>query len=341
MPQLSLSSYAVYIISVNETLLGKWERVGVEHLFLALGKVANFDRQDSDMIVSHMGKGNADVDEVQDEFEQLNATFSIVHMDPNKIRYGLRQDLGQGELRHEKPVLHRTDACRQVYREAERLARGTGAMMVKPIHLLWAVFKDDDNPATKFIRKQGFDIKQLIAGCQEIAKGKESPAFEKKERKEVEKERSKTQLLDRIGRDLTALADEGKLPIVIGRKEEIRQVIRGLLRADKNGVVLIGDPGVGKTCIVEGLAQLLASGRISKRLEKLKDKRIVEISASSLLSGTKYRGEFEERMEQLIKECEENKDSIILFVDEIHTLMGAGKGSDGAMDAGNILKRKG
>ena len=134
------------------------------------------------------------------------------------------------------------------------------------------------------------------------------------------------------------MASKGKLPMVIGRKEEIRQVIRGMLRADKNGVVLIGEPGVGKTCIVEGLAQLIASGRLSKRLEKLKDKRLIEVSASSLLAGTRYRGEFEQRMEQLIKECEDNKDSLILFVDEIHTLMGAGKGSDGAMDAGNILK---
>ena len=338
MPQLSISSYAVYIISVNEALLGKWERVGVEHLFLALGKVTTFGRQDSDMIVEQMGKGKADVDEVQSEFEQINRAFSNMDMDPNKMRYGLRQDLGQGGLSHEKTALHRTDACRQAYREAERLARGSGAMTVKPIHLLWGVFKHDDNPATKFIRKQGFDIKQFTAVCEEIARGKEGAPSEKKERKFAEKDKSKTKLLDRIGKDLTALAAEGKLPTVIGRKEEIRQVIRGLLRADKNGVVLIGDPGVGKTCIVEGLAQLIASGRISKRLEKLKGKRIIEISSSSLLSGTKYRGEFEERMEQLIKECEENKDTIILFVDEIHTLMGAGKGSDGAMDAGNILK---
>jgi len=338
MQQLSISSYAVYILSVNEALAGKWERIGVEHLFLALCKVTNFERDDSDMIIQHMGKGKADVDEVQGEFNQIKTAFSKMDKDPNKTRYGLRHNLGQGGLTDEKTVLHRTEPCRQIYREADRVARGTGAMMVKPIHLLWAIFKQGDNVPTNYLRGEGFDVEQFIAVCEELARGKQGPPSEKKERKSADEDKSKTKLLDRIGKDLTALAAEGKLPLVIGRKEEIRQVIRGLLRADKNGVVLIGDPGVGKTCIVEGLAQLIASGRISERLEKLRGKRIIEISSSSLLSGTKFRGEFEERMEQLIKECEENKDSVILFVDEIHTLMGAGKGSDGAMDAGNILK---
>ena len=338
MQQLSISSYAVYILSVNEALLGKWEHVGVEHLFLALCKVANFERDDSDMIIQHMGKGKAEADEVQGDFDQIKTAFSKKNIEPNKARYELRKRLGQGGLTDEKTVLHRTEACRQIYREAERLARGTGAMMVKPIHLLWAILKHDDNVPINYLKNEGFDVKQLNAVCEEIAKGKQGPPSEKKERKAAEKEESKTKLLDRIGKDLTALAAEGKLPMVVGRKEEIRQVIRGLLRADKNGVVLIGDPGVGKTCIVEGLAQLIASGRISERLEKIKGKRIIEISSSALLSGTKFRGEFEERMEQLIQESEENKDSIILFVDEIHTLMGVGKGSDGAMDAGNILK---
>lgn len=239
---------------------------------------------------------------------------------------------------NDKSVFHRTDECRQVFRDAERLARDTSADAVTPIHLLWAILKDKDNPAREFLEKEGFVVKKLAEICRGIFEEdpESKPTGEKK--KPSAGEKSKTRLLDQIGRDLTVLAAEGKLPLVAGRKEEIRQVIRGLLRADKNGVVLIGDPGVGKTCIVEGLAQLIASGRLSERLEKLKDKRVVEISASSLLAGTRYRGEFEQRMEQLIKECEENKDAINLFVDEIHTLMGAGKGSDGAMDAGNILK---
>jgi ATP-dependent Clp protease ATP-binding subunit ClpC len=338
MQQLSISSYAVYILSVNEALARKWERIGVEHLFLALCKVTNFEHDDSEMIIQHMGKGKVDVDEVQGEFDQIKTAFSKMNIDPNVARYTLRKNLGQGGLTEEKTVIHRTELCRQIYREADRLARGTGAMMVKPIHLLCATLKQDDNVPINYLRNEGFDVKQLKAVCEEIATGKQGAPSGKKERKSAGKEESKTKILDRIGKELTALAAEGKLPLVIGRKEEIRQVIRGLLRADKNGVVLIGDPGVGKTCIVEGLAQLIASGRISERLQKLKGKRIMEISSSALLSGTKYRGEFEERMEQIIKECEENKDSIILFVDEIHTIMGAGKGGDGAMDAGNILK---
>ncbi len=243
MQQLSMSSYAVYILSVNEALAGKWERIGVEHLFLALCKVTNFERDDSDMIIQHMGKGKADVDEVQGEFNQIKTAFSKMDMDPNKTRYGLRQHLGQGGLTDEKTVLHRTEPCRQIYREADRVARGSGAMMVKPIHLLWAIFKQGDNVPTNFLRGEGFDVEQFIAVCEELARGKQGPPSEKKERKSADKDKSKTKLLDRIGKDLTALAAEGKLPLVIGRKEEIRQIIRGLLRADKNGVVLIGDPG--------------------------------------------------------------------------------------------------
>jgi ATP-dependent Clp protease ATP-binding subunit ClpC len=337
MQQLSLSSQAVYILSVNEASAGGWERVGAEHLYLALCKVTNFERADSEMIIQHLGKDKGNADEVQADFVTIKGVFWRVPLDPNRSRYALRKIIGKGGVAAEDSVLHRTEACRQVYREADKLAKETGSPMVKPVHLLWALCKSEDCLPMRHLRKEGVDITLLVDICRD-AGGKTVPGPGKKEPKETEKTKSKTELLDRIGRDLTALAAEGKLPTVIGRKGELLQVIQGLLRADKNGVVLIGEPGVGKTCIVEGLAQLIASGRISERLQKIKGKRVVEITASSLLAGTRYRGEFEERMEQLIAECEMNKDAIILFVDELHTLMGAGKGGDGAMDAGNILK---
>ncbi len=142
------------------------------------------------------------------------------------------------------------------------------------------------------------------------------------------------QALERYGRELTALAREGKLDPVIGRDEEVRRVIQVLSRRTKNNPVLIGEPGVGKTAIVEGLAQRIARGDVP---EGLKDRHIVALDMGALIAGAKYRGEFEERLKAVLKEVQESAGQIILFIDELHTVVGAGK-AEGAMDAGNLLK---
>src|SRR6202043_3182537 len=180
-------------------------------------------------------------------------------------------------------------------------------------------------PAAKIFKELGVTRDKLMQALQQV-RGSQRVTDQNPE--------GKYQTLEKYGRDLTELARRGKIDPVIGRDNEIRRVMQVLLRRTKNNPVLIGDPGVGKTAIVEGLAQKISSGDIP---EILMSKRVMTLDLAAVVAGTKYRGEFEQRLKNIIEEIRRAKNSIILFIDELHTVIGAGA-AEGAIDASNILK---
>src|SRR5580658_4275170 len=191
-------------------------------------------------------------------------------------------------------------------------------------HVLLAL-TDDSGPSGRLLREYGATRERLMQALREV-RGSQRVTTQNPE--------ATYEALERYGRDLTKLASQGKLDPVIGRDEEIRRVIQVLSRRTKNNPVLIGEPGVGKTAIVEGLALRIVRGDVP---EGLKNRRIVSLDMGAVIAGAKYRGEFEERLKAVLKEVQESAGDIILFIDELHTVVGAGK-AEGAMDAGNLLK---
>ena len=198
-------------------------------------------------------------------------------------------------------------------------------------HLLLVMLKETDCVATRLLHTMGINVQKLYSAVLS-AMGKEGESFS--EELQAEKAKSATTpTLDQYSRDLTALAAEGKLDPVIGREKEIIRLIQILSRRTKNNPCLVGEPGVGKTAIAEGLAQRIVADLVP---DTVKNKRVVVLDLSSMVAGSKYRGEFEERIRNVLNEVKENR-GILLFIDELHTIIGAG-GAEGALDASNILK---
>ena len=246
------------------------------------------------------------------------------------VEQALAATVGRGEPTELTPDRF-TPRAKRIVEMAVAAARATGSALVGTEHLLLALLEEGDNYAVRFLSKGGADVAALTretekaVQAQETAGGK--PASDKK------RGGDKTPTLDQFGRDLTAEAKAGKLDPVIGRAKEIERILQILTRRTKNNPCLIGEPGVGKTAVVEGLALAIAEGKVP---DLLKNKRVVALDLTGMVAGTKYRGDFEERVKAAIDEVVKAGD-VILFIDEVHTLVGAGS-AEGSTDAANMLK---
>ncbi|MCH3885694.1 ATP-dependent Clp protease ATP-binding subunit [Tenacibaculum aquimarinum] len=255
---------------------------------------------------------------------------------------------------NEKKSLHLTRQAEKAIKTTFLEAKLYQSVAIDTAHLLLCILRNENDPTTKLLQKQDInydDVKTLYKQLHvdesidlptnPIAEtpsddefpGEKANPFSGQQPKGKTAKKSKTPVLDNFGRDLTALAENGKLDPVVGRLKEIERVSQILSRRKKNNPMLIGEPGVGKSAIAEGLALRIIERKVSRILF---DKRIVSLDLASLVAGTKYRGQFEERMKALMNELEKNED-IILFIDEIHTIVGAG-GATGSLDASNMLK---
>jgi ATP-dependent Clp protease ATP-binding subunit ClpB len=220
--------------------------------------------------------------------------------------------------------IYLTGRLNQVLAGAEDEARKLKDDFISVEHLLLAIAAES-GAVGNLLREKGLNREKLMAAIREV-RGSQRVTTQNPE--------GTYQSLEKYGRDLTELAEKGKLDPVIGRDEEIRRVMQVLSRRTKNNPVLIGEPGVGKTAIAEGLAQRIVRKDVP---DGLRDKKVVALDMGALIAGAKFRGEFEERLKAVLKEVQDSNGEIILFIDELHTVVGAGK-AEGAMDAGNLLK---
>ena len=233
-----------------------------------------------------------------------------------------------------------TARTKAVMFNAAKIAKEEGDQYIGPEHLMLAILQQSDSPAAATLSTFNVTFENFQQALDQLKRGnaedmqddRDFPGRQPQQGRPQQK--SKTPILEHFGRDLTALARQGKLDPIIGREEEIERLIQILCRRKKNNPALIGEPGVGKTAIIEGLAQKIVQKKIP---ELLMNKRVVTLDVAAMVAGTKYRGQFEERVKGLIMELQRVDNSVILFIDELHTIVGAG-GSEGSLDASNIFK---
>ncbi|MEO0271608.1 MAG: AAA family ATPase [candidate division WOR-3 bacterium] len=293
-----------------------------ESLFKAQELVAKFKHNQLD--VEHIFYGLLEEEEgvVPQIFERLNVHPVLVK---EKLKEALTK-VPQVEMQGSRPIqIYITPRAQEVIQQAFQEAEKLKDEFVAQEHILLAIENVAGGPSARILKEFGIDREKIYKALYEIRGGQRvtEPTAE-----------SKYNALAKYTVDITKLAEQGKLDPVIGRDGEIERVIQIILRKTKNNPVLIGEPGVGKTAIVYGLAQRIHDRKVP---DFLKDKRILMLDMGALLAGTKFRGEFEERLKAVLDEVKRQKDRIILFIDELHTIVGAGAG-EGALDAANLLK---
>jgi ATP-dependent Clp protease ATP-binding subunit ClpC len=254
-----------------------------------------------------------------------------IGVDPAKVAVAAEERLPQSDVAVDVDSASITPAAQRALFHAYQVARASGSTYIDPEHLFFALVIVQDSPAGQVLHAAGVTAEALTSIVREPATvGADGATAEG-----AASSASDTPMLDQFGTDLTQLAREGKLDPVIGRLDEIEQTVEILSRRTKNNPVLVGEAGVGKTAIVEGLARAVVEGSVP---EQLQDKRVIALDLPAMLAGTRYRGDFEERLTKLMDEISARRDNLIVFIDELHTVVGAGGSGEGGMDAGNILK---
>jgi ATP-dependent Clp protease ATP-binding subunit ClpC len=311
------------------------------HFFMGLLKLAELDLES--VLSENTALTDSQLQREVKSVEELASCLSLIGMETTRTRRRLRRMLpsGDGTLEMGQHV-RRSELTKEVFAEADKVALSHGSNAVEPLHLISSIIEYACPKVTSAVEWSGITVKDftdaLIVALDGTDEDKtaDSPAERQQTQSPLKTNKRKVTpgFSERMGRDLTALARAGQLSPVIGRKAEMKTLIQTLLRSRKNNAILIGEAGVGKTGIVEGLAQRIADGSIPAEFS---GKRIVEISMGSLVAGTNLRGDMEERIQSLIAEAKQDPE-LVLFIDEIHLISGAGQGSGSLMDVANLLK---
>ena len=303
-----------------------FSEISAAHFWLGICKVV--DLPISELLQECDPEMRAMEGQIVDDFDELREAFVDLEVSATLFRRVLRAELGKGDGSGKRP-LHRSEELRDIFKQATTMALTEGVRM-RPMHLVYIMAQMMPEVVLLCFNYAGYNGAMVRRNLMRWTRAKE---MAHDEAPQANAKKSKQTALEKFGRNLTELAATGVLPPLIGRRAEMLKISQVLLQSRKNNLILIGEPGVGKTGIVEGFAQLLVEGKLPEALGR---PSLIEISLSSLVAGTKYRGEFEERLEAIVREASQEPKPI-LFIDEIHLLLGAGSAS-GSMDAANILK---